>query len=530
MAFLLNNGPPTPDCDPSVRLKWRELPDTSTNGLDILATAPEVVGDDFLCRTPGPISGITIWGSWLNDQVDTNATFVLRLWTDVPAEPGMANSFSRPGSLLCETLFSPPQAVGTSLPRYNYSLAAANLQENFYKPDLAGTSGFIGQDTQIWRYDFYPFQPGCWVQQGAPAGPGLTYWVTIDYVPPVGAVSQYLFGAKTATTHLLDDAVYGHLNADNFPSGDWVDLIDPRTNRSLDLAHALWSFPVHGINKDLVNNTQSPATGIQLVVAGLHIITWRYDGSPPWPVFHVSYAGGNTVLQWSGMTLPPGGATHIGFEMAASANPQILSMNWMNGSVLLQPPVKQGNFHWLNDGTILVLVNNLALVPLQMTGAKIEWYPGPVALDQMNANGQRTPLATAQLPTPPDPCLPGAAMLLPLPPPPPGAMYELIIVAFTDPAGGPGTIDYLLVPLDAALQPQVDSVSAIVDPVLGGSLKLTWSAVPGRIYNIQYASDLSSPAWMDSGMGDIPAWNSEMSVMLPVAGAHGFYRVYLVPQ
>ena len=52
MAFLLNNGPPTPDCDPSVRLKWREPPDTSTNGLDVLATAPEVVGDDFLCRTP----------------------------------------------------------------------------------------------------------------------------------------------------------------------------------------------------------------------------------------------------------------------------------------------------------------------------------------------------------------------------------------------------------------------------------------------------------------------------------------------
>jgi hypothetical protein len=35
---------------------------------------------------------------------------------------------------------------------------------------------------------------------------------------------------------------------------------------------------------------------------------------------------------------------------------------------------------------------------------------------------------------------------------------------------------------------------------------------------------------MESGMGGIPAWTSEMSVSLPVAGAEGFYRAYLVPQ
>jgi hypothetical protein len=212
-------------------------------------------------------------------------------------------------------------------------------------------------------------------------------------------------------------------------------------------------------------------------------------------------------------------------------------MNWMGGSpvVLLQPPVQQGNFHWLNDGTLLVLVNNIALLPLQMTAGAIEWYPGPVALDQMNATGQRTPLALARLQVPSGPCQPGAAMLLPLPRPPNGAMYELIILSFQgvsadDPAGDPGTTDYLLVPLDAALQPQIDSASALVNPVLGGNLSLSWSAVPGRIYNIQYKSDLSSPTWMDSGAGDILAWSSEMNFTLPVAGTQGFYRVYLVPQ
>jgi hypothetical protein len=524
MAFLLNNGPPTPDCDPSVRPKWVQLPDTSTNGLDVLATAPNIVGDDFLCRTPGPISGITIWGSWLNDLVDTNATFVLRLWSDVPAVAGTANSYSHPGSLLCSTTFSSPQTVGTSLERYNYSLAAANLQETFYKPDLPGTNGFIGHDSQIWRYDFYPFQPGCWVQQGSPLLPGLIYWVTVDYVPS-GTGPTYLFGAKTSTPHLLDDAVYGHLDANYNPLGDWVDLTDPRSSNSLDLAHALYNFPVHGINKDLANNTTSTATGIQIVVAGVHVITWHYDGSPPWPVFQVSYVGGNTVLQWSGLTLPPGGTTHVGFEMAASANPQIVSMNWMNGTVLLQPPAIQGNFHWLNNGTILVLVNNLVQASLLMTRATVEWHPGPVALDQMTSTGQRTPLGSATLQEPPDPCLAGGAVVLPVPPAPSGAMYELIIVNLTDPAVGPGTTDYLLVPLDAALQPQIDSAA-----LAGPNVNLTWSAVPGRTYHIQFKSDLSSPTWMDSGLGDIQAWNSEMNMMVPITGAQGFYRVYLTPE
>ena len=277
MAFLLNNGPPNPDCDPSLRPKWREPPDTSTNGLDVLATAPEIVGDDFLCHAPGrsAASPFGVRGSttrWIR-------TLPLCCGSGrmCPAQPGAANAFSHPGTLLCQTEFFPPQTVGTSLPRYNYSLAAANVQENFYKPDLAGTSGFIGRDTQIWRYDFYPFQPGCWVQQGQRLGPGTTYWVTIDYLPPAGTVSPFLFGVKTSTTHLLDDAVYGHLNADNFPLGDWVDLIDPRTNRA-----STWPMRF--------GTSQSTAS----------TKTWSTTPNPRRPASRSS---------WPGFTLSPGATT-----------------------------------------------------------------------------------------------------------------------------------------------------------------------------------------------------------------------------
>jgi hypothetical protein len=521
MAFQLNQGPPTPDCDPTIRPKWLQLPDTSPNGLDVLATGTNIVGDDFLCRTPGPISGITIWGSWLSDLVDTNATFVLRLWSDVPVTPGTTNKYSHPGTLLCETTFSPPQTVGTSVQRYNYHLYANNLTENFYQPDK-GTAGFIGRDTQIWQYDFYPFQPSCWFQQGSPLRAPLTYWVTINYVSPAGG--QYLFGAKTSVAHLLDDAVYGHLGPNLNPLGDWVDLIDPRGTNSLDLAHALYTFPVHGINKDLVNNTTANATGLQIVVAGTHVVTWHYDGTPPWPLFQVSYVGGNTVLQWSGLTLPPNGPTHVGFEMAATANPTILSMNWMLGNTLLLPMPRQGNFHWLNNGTIIVVANNLIAAPLQLSGGTVEWHTNAVALDQMTANGKRNPIGTAALPMPTDLIQPGGAAQLQLPFPPSSAMYELIIVVLTDPQGGSSTTDYLLMPLDAALMPQIGGAT-----VGGPNVTIFWSAIPGRTYRIQGKTDLKMP-WGDSGLGDIMAVDGMMNAMVPMMGTQAFYRVYLLPQ
>src|SRR5262249_233900 len=72
LAFLLNNGPTSADCDPQLKPKWVQYPDPSTNGLDVKATRPKILADDFRCIRPGLINGVTVWGSWLGDQVDTN--------------------------------------------------------------------------------------------------------------------------------------------------------------------------------------------------------------------------------------------------------------------------------------------------------------------------------------------------------------------------------------------------------------------------------------------------------------------------
>ena len=136
--------------------------------------------------------------------------------------------------------------------RYQYSLYASNAPELFYNPDLTGPSSFIGTDSQIWRYDFYP-QSLCW-KQALPIAPRI-YWLSLTATPSVS--NQFFFGWKTSTNHFGDDAAFGHLNTNKIALGDWKDLHDPRTSNSLDLAFELRAFPVCGINKDIKNTMTS---------------------------------------------------------------------------------------------------------------------------------------------------------------------------------------------------------------------------------------------------------------------------------
>ena len=514
LAFVINNGPP---CDPNQRPKFIQWPDPSTNGLDVRATAPKVLGDDFSCRVPGPISGVTLWGSWLNDQVDPNAQFQLSLYTDVPAIPGTPN-FSRPGQLICSTIFYPPQTVGTSVQRYYLTNLASAVQEQFYDPDLPGTSGFLGKDTVIWRYDFYPRQ-ACWKQSGRP-GAQRTYWLVASALTDT---NKFLFGWKTSTNHWSDDGVYGHLNSDYFPLGDWKPLVDPRSNKSLDLSFALRSFPIVGINKDLKNLTDRPASGLQIVVAGQHEITFHYDDSPAWPSFQASSAGGNTVVQWTGKTVPAGGITHVGFEMAG-ASLTIVSMSWLSSAgTVIGTPI-QVNHHTWGNGSVLTLNNDLVAGPVTPTGGLVEFYADPVPLDQMNPDFQRTPLASMKLPIEAAPIMPGGVMRVPLPAAPPGAQYAMFLLNLADAQGNAATMDFLQVPLDAALQPVINNTLG----VMANGFSLRWPSIVGRRYHVQAATDLRS-GFFDV-FTDLAGTGDDLNVMIPLTGNQGFYRVVLDPE
>ena len=172
-------------------------------------------------------------------------------------------------------------------------------------------------------------------------------------------------------------------------------------------------IPGDGFNKDMVNTTAATADGIQIILSGSHLITWHYDGSGPWLNFMVTNdAAGNTVLEWSGgVTVPPGGITHVGFETPGGVLPPILGVNWLNGTNAIGPAL-QVNWHLLGDPT-LVLVNDFYPGSVMIGASSVEFYTTPPPLDQMVLGGQRSPIQTSSLAAPQGSISPGNAASIP---------------------------------------------------------------------------------------------------------------------
>ena len=181
---------------------WVQLPDMSATGtgLDVLATwradaaevpvYKKVVADDFKCTQTGLITNITIWGSWLNDELNPNTAFKMTIRADVPA--GVDAPYSHPGTILWEMAFGAGVPVKTL-----YGTAP----EQFYDPN---TNSMLGTDTKVWKYTFNFSEAMAFTQRGTLADP-VTYWLTVQ-AGQMG--TEGAFGWKTSLDHNLDDAAY----------------------------------------------------------------------------------------------------------------------------------------------------------------------------------------------------------------------------------------------------------------------------------------------------------------------------------
>lgn len=511
------NPPPT---NPPVQIKFLQHPDRTTNGLDVRATFRDILADDFKCRLPKPIRGVTVWGSWLNDVVDSNVVFRLGFWTDIPAT---AQTPSRPGGLICYETFFPPGLIGTSPLRYHYRLDSDKLFETFFDPDL-GAQGFIGTDTQIWRYDFYPQLP-CWREYGTPYKP-LVYWLSVTAL--ITDTNKYQFGWKTSTNHWNDDSVYGHFDAQGNPMKDWKELINPRTGKSLDQAFGISTFPIVGINKDLRNATGKAADCLEVVISGTQLITWHYDDSPAWPSFTTTYASGNTILRWCGKVVTNNAISHIGFMMPGTSV-KIISMSWLLNNTVTGVPI-QVNHHMLGNsaagGAVLMLANDFVPSPVFVMGGVAEFFADPAPLDQMNPGGIRNPLAVMPLPlTGAMEIPPGGTITLPVPAGPPEAEYVLFVLQLADSTGLLATQDFVELPLDTALRPIILDVQVAHD-----TATITWDSMVGRTYRLQHKDLIDAPpaTWMDEP-GDVVATDEVSTKTVTTGGKERYYRVVLLP-
>jgi hypothetical protein len=245
------------DWDPTMPTKWVQLPDLNPlpgaiTGMDVNATwrvnavPPQpvfpfvkVLADDFPCTTTGPITGIHVWGSWLNDQINPNTTFHLSIHADVPGSPA-AGVYSYPGSVLWQQDFTPGSYI-------TKPYAAAT--ELFYDPN---TNQILGQDTHVLLYNFPIPLSKAFVQQGTTANP-MVYWLDVQATVP----GTEVFGWKTSVNHWNDDAAFADTTLPLSMGGSlygpapspvfWQDMHypagHPYAGQSIDLSFAITTVP-----------------------------------------------------------------------------------------------------------------------------------------------------------------------------------------------------------------------------------------------------------------------------------------------
>jgi hypothetical protein len=309
-------------------LKWEQLPDLKPTGININATSnapppnPFLLADDFRCTTPGPLTNITIWGSWRYDEFPfnpSNVVFTLSIHSDIPANP---NPYSLPGPTLWWRTFTPGA--------YKCTVYATDLHEGWMDPPANYTPN---ADWTCYQYDFNIPTNLAFRQLGTPQQP-VVYWLDVQANVLLGE-QGYKFGWKTSITNWNDAAVWT-MGSEPY-NGPWNPLLYPPThpyaNSNIDLAFRLngstealyevkWSQPpvlaTNGFNgwnqysvydttmwvaDDWACTTTNPVTDIHWWGS---FIGWSEPTNPP------AVPDAFDIRFWTDVPAPIGGFSHPG--------------------------------------------------------------------------------------------------------------------------------------------------------------------------------------------------------------------------
>lgn len=188
---------------PDHKMHYPQLPDES--GWDVNATAPMVVADDWMCSETGPVKDIHFWGSWRNGDEAIIGSFLITIYSDIPADPPQL-PYSRPGNILWQYDFTD----------FDIMPYTPETMEGWYDPS---TGEYLTDNHQrYYRYDIF-LDEQLWFHQVE----GTIYWISItaNLVQPEPGI---LWGWKTSVNHWNDDAVWAPLPP---PDGQWIELFEP---------------------------------------------------------------------------------------------------------------------------------------------------------------------------------------------------------------------------------------------------------------------------------------------------------------
>jgi len=199
--------------------KWVQPPDMTPMGLDVKATEPVILADDFLCTNRGFITNIQVWGSWLGDYLPSGnaaaVAFRLQIYGDIPdPDPQYPLDWSMPAeTVLWEKMFYSAGYPTTFTVEPYYTLPSEPEGEGWFDP-----LSYIytpDADYTIWRYNFDIPLTEAFEQLGTPGAP-VVYWLALEaFVQDPEAQ----FGWKSSSQHWNDDAVWRY-DSSNPPGGD----------------------------------------------------------------------------------------------------------------------------------------------------------------------------------------------------------------------------------------------------------------------------------------------------------------------
>ena len=226
---------------PTGTVKWTQNPDLTTTGVDVDATndlpptwPAEIAADDFQCTTAGPITRITVWGSWYRDILPgndaQNVTFTLSIRQDVPVGQSSAR-YSMPGKTLWQKQFA----------RGLFTVQSQSSQtESYYNPAVPAFDQSNHRAVYKYVFDIDPRE--AFQQTGSPAKPTV-YWLSVQaqVINAPGTVATR-FGWKTSLDHWNDDGTWAQAT-EPYTGSSWQELRypsgHPYASRSIDLAFVI---------------------------------------------------------------------------------------------------------------------------------------------------------------------------------------------------------------------------------------------------------------------------------------------------
>jgi hypothetical protein len=214
-AFALGfaNGPVAADWDPGddYKMHFPQLPDE--DGWDVKSWDTCRVADDFECVETGYIKDLHFWGSHRGDAPEQSlGTFRFRVYSDGPGVPAM------PDQLLWwyDVDVADPSVVVVPIDPGSHV-------ENWYDPCSAFYS--LDDHQMYYQYNVTIPEPRWFYQEE-----GMIYWLEIH------RTDVPTWGWKTSLDHFDSDAFY------NGGAG-WVELVDPVSHESLDMAFVVTGDP-----------------------------------------------------------------------------------------------------------------------------------------------------------------------------------------------------------------------------------------------------------------------------------------------